>query len=287
MKKPGWTNWEADLARIQELLAKYELKAEVAITDKAGAAISLAKDAASKKYDLAIVAGGDGTISEAATGLVGSHTVMGIIPRGTFMNMSKALEIPEEAEAAVKAIKEGKPHFIDAGIVEEMNGKKLEEPFYFWENCGVGLEAELQNDFRQAERGAKEKIIQALITIFNYYTRKADIYIDDKKISRKAAMIEVSNCATSGAGLEVAPGAKMDDGKLMVSVFKMRKKEIFSAILRMAKWWPDTPPPAERHMAERIRIITARKRLFHADARIFGNTPVSIRVYPKALRVIY
>ena len=56
-------------------------------------AAQLARDGA----ELVVAAGGDGTICGVASGLVGTQTVMGVIPLGTFNYFGRSLDIPETA----------------------------------------------------------------------------------------------------------------------------------------------------------------------------------------------
>ena len=94
----------------------------------------MAKRAALEGAELVIAAGGDGTIHAVANGLVGTQSILGIIPTGTMNNVALSLNIPDTIPAACFAIANGETRTIDMGKVNE---------HVFLEVAGVGLEAKL------------------------------------------------------------------------------------------------------------------------------------------------
>src|SRR5947199_4941977 len=70
--------------------------------------------------ELLVVGGGDGTISAAASALVGSGTLLGIIPLGTLNHFARDLGIPTDLRAAAALIARRGERRVDLG---EMNGR--------------------------------------------------------------------------------------------------------------------------------------------------------------------
>lgn len=68
-------------------------------------------------YDLAIAAGGDGTIGSVATHLNGSGIPLGILPMGTANDVARSLHLPLDIEEACAAIAGGIPVDVDVGQV--------------------------------------------------------------------------------------------------------------------------------------------------------------------------
>ena len=73
---------------------------DVFITKDAGDAERLAREAAEAGVDAVVVYGGDGTVTEAAAGLVGTEVPLAILPGGTANAIALALGIPTDLEAA-------------------------------------------------------------------------------------------------------------------------------------------------------------------------------------------
>jgi diacylglycerol kinase family enzyme len=93
------------LEDIQDLLTQYQIPADYYPTKSSGHATKLAHDAIKQKYAGVLAAGGDGTVSEAASGLINTDMLLGVLPLGTYMNTAKMLAIPTELEKAVIMIK--------------------------------------------------------------------------------------------------------------------------------------------------------------------------------------
>jgi diacylglycerol kinase (ATP) len=93
---------------------------DLVTTEHSGHATELAREAARLGYQKVCVVGGDGTIAEVATGLVGFSIPLGVIPRGTANQVAQNLKIPVAFEKAVDVAVFGSPTPIDLG---EINGR--------------------------------------------------------------------------------------------------------------------------------------------------------------------
>ncbi|MGF1476640.1 MAG: diacylglycerol/lipid kinase family protein [Geminicoccaceae bacterium] len=86
--------------------------------------------AVSEGYRTIVAAGGDGTISAVASGLVGTDRRLGVLPLGTFNFVARSLGIPETLEGAVSTLLDGHDRFFDVG---DVNGR------IFLNNASLGL----------------------------------------------------------------------------------------------------------------------------------------------------
>ena len=83
--------------------------------------------------DLAIVAGGDGTVAKVARALADTDIPLAVLPMGTANDFARTLEVPTALPEACKIITEGVLHAVDLGSV---NGK------YFLNVASMGLSVE-------------------------------------------------------------------------------------------------------------------------------------------------
>lgn len=91
---------------------------DIVTTERSGHATELAREAAQLGFAMVCVVGGDGTIAEAATGLVGFDVPLGIIPRGTANQVALNLKVPVSLERAVDCAINGRPQPIDLGQID-------------------------------------------------------------------------------------------------------------------------------------------------------------------------
>jgi diacylglycerol kinase family enzyme len=120
---------------VYALRGRYEV--EAVETESQNHAISLTREAARDAYDLVVAFGGDGTVNEAANGLVGSHVPLSVLPGGCTNVVCRMLGIPTDVVDATEhllGLADGlEPRRIDLGKVNDR---------YFVASSGIGLDAD-------------------------------------------------------------------------------------------------------------------------------------------------
>ena len=116
------------------LAARHDVS--VAITTRRHHATALAQRGVARGADAVVVLGGDGTLNEAANGLVGTDTALGVLPGGSTNVFARTLGLPDEptdaAEAVVAALEDGGTERVGLGAVNNR---------YFLFHVGIGFDA--------------------------------------------------------------------------------------------------------------------------------------------------
>src|SRR5690554_7252602 len=90
------------LSILNQVFSECGVDWDVSITKKSGDAREQARQAAAKGVDVVAAFGGDGTVAEVASGLLGSRTPLAILPGGTANVMSVELGIPTDLAQACR-----------------------------------------------------------------------------------------------------------------------------------------------------------------------------------------
>ena len=264
--------------RIRELMARAGLGDELAPTGSAAEARAQAGDAASRGYDLVVAAGGDGTVGTVAERLLGTRTALGILPLGSVMNIGRSLGIPRDLDEAAAVIATGSVRAIDVG---EAAGKP------FFEAASVGMNAAMFREAQRFETGHWGSIGRTLWVAVRYRPARMSIDLEDGRIRTRALMVTVANGPYTGAGMTVAPEARLDDGKFDVRVFRrFSKLRLIRHLVSIAFGRYRYAPEVDTYRSRNVRIESASPLPARADSRDLGTTPVEFRVRPRALRVV-
>src|SRR6516162_7605156 len=89
----GMRNQESRL-QVRNRLAGISDSLEELITQPETALFDRTAESLRNGADLIVVAGGDGTVRQVASALVGTEATLGIVPLGTFNNFARRLNIP-------------------------------------------------------------------------------------------------------------------------------------------------------------------------------------------------
>jgi diacylglycerol kinase (ATP) len=268
---------DGDLAECVRLLsaAGFEIDRRETGTDGPTSA-DLAKAGVAEGFPVVIVAGGDGTVAPAATALLDTKVTLGILPFGSFMNITRGLGIPLEPIDAARVIAERKVKRSDVG---EVGGK------VFFETCGIGLDADAFGAARLVER---QRWGPALRRVWRWATaspHRVEITVDGKAERHRVLQILIVSSPYYAWAFPIVPNADMTDGVLDVAIFprKGRLELIRSLVQIWRSGSPGRPPRLLRGKV--IQIASSEPLPVHADGQIAGRLPITVRCREGALRV--
>lgn len=272
---------QAHTTMARELLARHGVDAVVRITTGPGDAKEFASKAAKDRLDLVIAWGGDGTINEAACGLLHGDLPLAIVPAGSGNGLAADLGVPFDPEAALTVAATGQTFRMDAGTVNDC---------VFFNIAGIGVDAVIAARF--AERGLGRRGMLAYVQLgarelLRYRAQRYSMVIDDEPVDRKALLLALANGRHYGNRLCIAPGARLDDGLLeLVAVDDL---SLLSIATRLPSLFSGTLRPGRGVTMRAVRRVTVRAEdaiPFHVDGEPrLGPKEVIIETIPRALPV--
>lgn len=279
----GTSDPEQRKKTISDALAHHGYTCQFIATSKEEGAQALAKKALEDGVDLLAVSGGDGTVMEAMSALVGTDIPIAVLPAGTGNLLSVNLSIPTTVPEAVDVALSGNQYQLD--LARTSDGQ------YFAIMGGIGLDAQMIAD---AGREAKRRL-----GVFAYFwsalknlqrrREYVEITIDDKPpLRRNVKTVMVANMGRITGGLEAVPTASPNDGKLDVAV--VRTATLGQGLRLLAYTLlgrSQEDPTFDVYQAQRVTVRTVRPQPVELDGE--ECDPVqewSVEVVPKAVRVL-
>lgn len=278
-----------DIARRVELaraaLAASPGESRIVLSERRGHVRQLAAAALRDGSRMVMVWGGDGSVNEAGSALLGSQTPLAIIPAGSGNGLARELGIPLRPAAAIAAALQGTARVIDAG---ELAGRP------FFNVAGVGFDARIASRFDQApKRGLATYVRISARELLTYVGGTYRIDCGDPgtialQEVHRALLVTVANSPQFGNGARIAPLARLDDGRLDLVVFEeVSRFATMCAVPRLFRGGIERVRGMTTQQIERGRIESDTPMSFHVDGEpAEGGTVLEIRVLPRALKVI-
>lgn len=265
-------------ADIEAVLDRVGLEADVVESPSAEVTRHLAAEAVQRGDATVVAAGGDGTIGVVATELLNSGTALGVLPHGSIMNIPRMLGIPRDLAAAAAVLAHGVIRRIDVG---EARGRP------FFEVGSVGMNAAMFREAQRFEAGDRASIPRTIWAAIRYRPARMEIALDELVVRTRALAVTVANGPYTGAGMTVAPDARVDDGRFDVTVFEhFSKWELIRHLGSIAFGRRRYAPHVSTYRSTFARISSVSPLPARADSRDLGTTPVEFRVLRAALPVI-
>ena len=183
---------------------------DIVFTEHQGHARELAKKFAEQSYDVVVACGGDGTVNEVASGLIGSNTSLSIVPYGSGNGLARHWGFSLKPKKAIEQICCGTRHPMDYGIV---NGLK------FFCTCGTGFDAHVSHVYaKDGHRGFITYLKYILSEYRTYTPNDYQLEVNGEVINRKAFVITFANASQYGNDGFIAPHASTQDGVMDICV---------------------------------------------------------------------
>jgi YegS/Rv2252/BmrU family lipid kinase len=300
--KSGGGGTGRTFAAIRSTIERALGKVDVAMTERPGHGIELARQGAVAGHPLVIAVGGDGTIHEVVNGLLQARsgdygtkaagTQLGIIGQGTGGDFRKTLGIDHRLDRYIDAIASGKQRAVDVG--KFTGGGKTGH--YFINILSVGMGGLVDRYVAEAPRmfGGKAAYFGAsLKALLNARLGNVRCTVtNDGKTEEhviRSFMIAICNGKFFGGGMKVAPMAELDDGTFEVVALGATSKLGFALTSNSIYSGAHIGQAGTVHLrGQKVRLElenadAASVFLLDVDGEPMGSLPLEIEVVPKAI----
>jgi YegS/Rv2252/BmrU family lipid kinase len=230
-----------------------------------------------------VVMSGDGLIGQVGGALAGSGASLGILPGGRGNDLARVLGIPPEPAGAVAVLAQGHEREIDVG---EVNGRR----FLCIASFGFDSDANRIANEARLVGGNLVYAYAAIRAMAAWRPATFSVNVNSMEpMTFRGYSVAVANSRAFGGGMYVAPHAKLDDGLFDIVVIGDIGKIRYLANLR--KVFKGTHVE-EDEVAElpaagaEIKVSADRDFAVYADGEHLADLPATLRVLPRALRVI-
>lgn len=205
--------------KVEEILGKQYESVRVKYTEKAGDATQFAREAARNRLEAIFVMGGDGTVNEGVSGIAEEEyrPDFSFIPLGTVNDLGRALGISMNPEEAINQLHHLKKKKLDVGKVNDS---------YFIDVVAVGVIPEAVSNVDPAKKtrfGPLAYFLEGAKAVGENKSYTFDFTIDGERFIEKSMLILISLANSVGGFEKLVPQAKVDDGKLHLTVVKGEK----------------------------------------------------------------
>lgn len=274
-----------ELETIQAQLAS-DFQLTTHLTTPQVGATDLTQKALNAGAEVVVAAGGDGTVSAAATALVNTAVPLGIVPRGTANSFAGALGLPGLIEEACQVVRQGQRRRVD---VAECGDRVL------LLLLSIGFEADLLTRLspQDKQRFGRLALLGSGLQQWRHMSQfEAEIEAESGRSRRRATAITIANAAAKQSVLAQGPAqVVMDDGQLDMTLIAPASPwaaiaSLWSLFLSALRRHPARHPAIHCQRDRAFRVITTPPQQVMADGENLGETPITVRCLPQALTVI-
>lgn len=264
---------------IEKYLDKTQFDFDIVSTEYKKHAKEIAHQSALEGYDIVCAVGGDGSVHEVGTALIGTKTHLAIIPAGSGNGLARHLQIPMDFAKAIQTINNSKSETMDTVLVNDKA---------FLNVGGYGFDASIAKSFDNHDRRGFWGYVK-LVTkqCFSYKSNTFTVEINGQKRSEKLFLCTIANANEYGNGFCISPNSSIKDGIIELCLMKPFNLIVAPAVLlRFFR--------KSNHRGKYIEIIPFKKaRLtLHAPVCHYDGEPFEVRkelnieVVPNSLHIL-
>ena len=221
---------------IQKALAS-DHQVVLAETIRRDHATRIAREAAEDHFDIVVVLGGDGTLNEAANGLINTDTALAVLPGGSTNVFARTLGLPDDPVEAtgilLETIDNHAPQRIGLGCV---NGR------YFLFHAGMGFDAavvaEVEKRGRLKRYASHALFVYAAIdTWLRHYDRKKPAFRIRHSNGAVVPNSKFGICLNTdpytylgSRSLSLSPDADLSRSLVMISINSLRVNRLLNLV---------------------------------------------------------
>lgn len=285
-------NPKAGRSRLWERFEKaWGKKTALARTEHRGHARELAAGALKKGFERVVAVGGDGTLSEAADGLLSAGDfpkdfALAHLPTGSGCDVARHFKFPKEPEEWPAFLNQGRVERIDAGLAtwEDSGGKASR---HFINIAMGGLGADIVHTMERSGKplgGTLSYLAVSLGHLFRARAKEMSLSADGKKSKGRYHLFALALTSSTGGGMLIAPHADACDGLFdFVAITGVTRGKL---IMNFPKIYAGTHLGVKGIEYSRLKILEAESPetvLLNLDGEPLGRLPARFEILPRAL----
>lgn len=274
----------AALLAVARRLREEGAELETAYSRSLDHAKELARDAGERGRTVLAV-GGDGVAGGIGGALSGTGTVLGLVPAGRGNDFARALGLPTEPGELAHLLLHGTAHPVDTVEVSSA----VHDRTVVLGSVYAGVDALANRHANRARflRGAASYYAGGLRAVATWRAVRYRVTVDGVEHRHTGYTVVAANSGWYGSGRAVAPDARVDDGLLDVVLIRDAPRLLFFALMNELRTGAHVRrPQVEILRGREIRISADREVPYGADGEVDAVLPVTVRVLPRALRVL-
>lgn len=287
------------LNTVNRVFQECDVEWGVSVTQKSGDALQQTRRAVESGAAVVAAYGGDGTVAEVASGLVGTKTLLAILPGGTANVMSIELGIPADLTLACRIACD--PH----SVVRHVDMGQVNKRWFIL-RIGVGFEASMVED---ADRNLKDKfgvlayIWSAVQNLAQPQIARYHLRIDGNEIESEGLTCIIANSTNLGqAGVNLVPNSSVSDGLLEVivvqqaslralfdilgSITGIKQMQIEDSGMDMSKLNVQIQQNLQYWQGKEVSVVTEPAQMVQVDGEVLGKVAIECKVVPEAVGVL-
>lgn len=305
-------------ARIEDSLAENAVTCDVEETTTRGQGETITREALNAGYQTIAVVGGDGTISESVRGFfqqpgaysdtpplpINPASALAILPGGTGNDFARGLmggrsPIDKWIERLVAHCKRSPHDASTTRVVDTIYAEVTGTPknFVCLNAATIGVSADVaarvsrQGGMKRRLPGEVRFGIEGVHALRAWRNHAVQIIADGQSVACHTSMVVVANGIFVGGGMKVAPGARVDDGKLdALTVCNLSRLQVLRQFTKIYSGKHVTSQKIVMLSGAEVRVETvngAPALPIEADGDVRGHTPATFRIIPSSLRLVW
>ncbi|MBT3149546.1 YegS/Rv2252/BmrU family lipid kinase [Streptomyces sp. CHD11] len=245
----------------------------------------LARDAG-RRGRVVLAVGGDGIAGGVGGALSGTGATLGLVPAGRGNDFARALGLPRDPEALARILLHGEPRQVDTIEV----GSAVHDRAVVLGSVYAGVDALANRHANRSGllRGPVSYYAGGLRAVTTWRPARYRVTVDGEEHPHTGYTVVAANSGFYGSGRIIAPDARVDDGLLDIVMIDKAPRLLFFALMNELRTGAHVHRPQVRILRGReIRIEAHREVPYGADGEVDAVLPVTLRVLPGALNVLY
>lgn len=272
--------------RVRDALAAWGVDHEMVVPATPNETREALRDGARRGFTHFALAGGDGTVNLAVNQLLclglGYLPTVGVLPSGTGCDLLRTFAMPQELGAAARHLSTEDTYDIDVVTLEGEWGLRY---YVNVAQAGVGAAAAETAPRITRRLGSVRYPLAFAIRLPRFPRARVKVITERRTYEADALAVIMANAQFFAGGWNVAPRATLMDGVVDIQVISARKTQAPALVPKVIRGTHLADPTVRRFSAAEFRIETDPGWPLEADGDLVGNTPVSGRVVPAAIRL--